>query len=154
MKHDLEIKDERPSINVLHVQVHPLRKGKVVSAADLPETGNSGSNRKATAMPILVKAIVVANRERAGTDEAHVALKNIKELRQFVDACAPEKFSDWRNAGICLDLENWPVHLVQGLKFGLQLFSTGNHGAKLVKTKATLVQANAILNKKEPVRGT
>src|SRR5579863_3311967 len=71
---DLQVKLERPFIDVLQIQLHPLFKRDRASAANLPEAGDTRTNAEAAALPVFVEAFVVANRQWARPDEAHIAI--------------------------------------------------------------------------------
>ena len=90
---DLQVEPERPFVHVLQVEAHPLLEGNRAAAIYLPEAGDARADAEAAALPILAEAVVIALRQRAWADETHLALQNVNELRQFVDAGAP--------AGIC-----------------------------------------------------
>ena len=79
-----QIRSQGPIIDVLHVQFHPTIERDATPAAALPQTGDPRTYAEAAAMPVLVKSLVIANGQRAGTDKRHIALQHIKQLRQIV----------------------------------------------------------------------
>jgi hypothetical protein len=98
-------------------------------------------------VPVLAEAVVVPDREGAGTDEAHVALYNVDELRELVNAELPQDASDRRSSRIIFDLDDRAASLVQTLQFLLLLFSAVYHGAKFVQVEPSLVEAHPFLDK-------
>src|SRR3954451_10519568 len=78
---DLQIEPWRPVVDVLQVELHPAVEVDLVAAADLPETRQSRLHRQPPPMPPVVRRHFLRN-WRPRTDEAHVALEHIPELRQ------------------------------------------------------------------------
>ena len=105
----------------------------------MPQAGDSRAHAEAAALPVFVKAFVIPNRKRAGTHQAHIAFEDIEELRQFVDAGAPQKFADGRDTRVIFDLENGPRNFVVFLKLGHHLLGIGHHGSELQDEEPALI---------------
>ena len=63
---------------------------EVAAPADLPEAGDARQHDVAALVPV-VHELAVAQGQRARADEAHVALEHVEELRQLVEAQAPQE---------------------------------------------------------------
>src|ERR1035441_6976426 len=70
---NLHVEPQRPAVDVFHVKVHPLIERDGTPTANLPKAGDAGADAEAATLPVFVEAGVVAHRQWAGTDQAHVA---------------------------------------------------------------------------------
>jgi len=61
---DFQIEPQRPMINIVHIQFHPLVKPDRASAVDLPEARNARPNAEATAVPRQVKGKRIKGKEQ------------------------------------------------------------------------------------------
>src|SRR5215469_5592280 len=61
----------------------------MITSADLPQAGNSGDYLESAMVPCLVDLGFVGKRG-PGSDEAHVATNDVDNLREFVQAKAPQ----------------------------------------------------------------
>src|SRR5215472_3804505 len=61
-RQNFEIKPQRPAIDILHVQYHPLVERNAVSAGHLPQTGDSRRHAESPSMPILTEELIVTHR--------------------------------------------------------------------------------------------
>ena len=86
-------------------------KRQVAAAADLPQPGDARQHDVAAPVPFFHE-LAVAQRQGARADEAHVALEHVEELRQLVEAEAPQQAADPVTRGSSLDLEEDAVGLV------------------------------------------
>ena len=80
-----KVQPQRPLVDVLHIQLHPLLKWNRITAVHLPQTSDSRFNAEAAALPILMESLVIAYGKRAGAHQAHIALQNIPQLREFIE---------------------------------------------------------------------
>src|SRR2546425_2843662 len=144
---DGKIEPDRPVVDVLHVEIHPMVKGNSAPAVDLPEASDAGPHAEPAPLPVLADPKVVPYGERSRPNQAHGALQNVEELRQFVDACLSEKFSDPRDARVMLDLEGGRAHFIPICELCLLLFGVSDHGTKLIHPKSSLVHADPFLDK-------
>ena len=87
--------------------------------------------------------MTVAQRQGTRAHEAHVALEHVEELRQLVDAPAPQHASDLGHARVVLDLEDGPGGFVQGLQLALLGGRVLLHGAELEAAERFLTHADA-----------
>jgi hypothetical protein len=85
-------------IYILHIQLHPFSTRVIAAAVALPEAGDAATDAEAAAVPVLVKAIVIADRRQAWADKGYIALQHLKQLRQLADAALPEQLSRFRNS--------------------------------------------------------
>src|SRR5206468_2480246 len=81
--------------------------------------------------PALRVALDLVGDRRARADEAHVALEDVPELRQLVEARLAEPRTDARHARIAGDLEDRADHLVEVLELGLLRLGILDHRAEL-----------------------
>src|SRR5665647_442699 len=77
LQHDLHVEPERPVVEIFEVELHPLLKGDVVPAVDLPEARDARLHREPSPLPILVLFYLVGD-GRPRTDDAHVADENVE----------------------------------------------------------------------------
>ena len=147
-KQNLQVERQRPLIDVLHVQLHPALEWNAAAAHHLPQAGDPRLDAEAPAMPRSIEGFVVTYRQRPWTDQAHIAHKNVDELRQLVDAGFAQEAADRRDARIIANLEYRAADLVQVFQTGELPFRIGNHGAKFVEPEATLVDTHALLGEK------
>ena len=112
-KEYFKIKPKRPIVNILHIKLHPLVKGTMVAAIDLPKTRHTWTYTETAAVPVLMEVIIVPNREGSRTDEAHVPQQDIEELRQFINAGFSQKLSERGYSRVILDLEGRTFDLVK-----------------------------------------
>src|SRR5690606_30540216 len=108
---ELDVEPQRPVVDVAKVEAHPVLEVDLVSPRDLPEAGESRPGAQASALPPLV-ALHLACDGRTRTDEAHVALEHVQELRQLIEAELAKDAADRRHARIAPHLEDGAVHLV------------------------------------------
>src|SRR4029077_20290391 len=69
---------------------------------------------------------------RPGAHDAHIALEDIKELRQFIDTVLAEKTSQPRNPGIVHNLERSAITLIHVHQSILAGIGVSHHRAELV----------------------
>ena len=139
LEHDLEgLKDEREVFgqlsvvaDVVVVEAHLAFKADITAAADLPNAGETWRYGKTHAVPGLVFRHFGRNR-RARAHNGHVALDNIEELRQFVEAELAEHMTEWIDARVVLHLECLATRFVLGHQFLFAFFGVHVHAAELV----------------------
>ena len=85
-------------------------------------------------------------RQRARSDQAHVALQYVEELRELVNAGLANDTAQGRHSRIPLDFEedSLLLHLLKLFQFG-ELALIGNHRAELQAGEVFLVQSPALL---------
>src|SRR5262249_43137071 len=105
---------------------------------------HAGFHAEAAALPSFVAHDFLRKR-RPGTDQAHVAAQNVKDLRQFIDAESADDLADGGSTGIAGRLEYGPVHFVQRFQFDARLFGVVDHGPELVHHELASVQSAAFL---------
>src|ERR1039458_1026454 len=145
---DFQVEPERPVVDVLEIELHPLVEADLVASADLPDTGQTRFHGEAAAVPRIV-VLPLGWDGRPGADEAHVADENIPELRELVDAGAAQEMPERCDARVVLHLEDRAAHLIERLEFRAQHFGIGDHRAELVHREEASVQAAAFLSEKD-----
>src|SRR5207247_1341511 len=85
LQEDLQIESEGPVVDVLHVGLDPVLELRRVPV-HLPEAGHAGPHAEAPLADALVDARHVARRQGTRADQTHVALDDVHELRQLIDA--------------------------------------------------------------------
>src|SRR3954469_18965049 len=84
LEEDGDVEPDRPVLDVVEVEPHEIVEGEVRAARDLPEAGDPRQHEVALPVPV-VQPLIVADRERARADEAHLAAEDVQELRQLVE---------------------------------------------------------------------
>src|SRR2546425_4382666 len=83
---NLQVKPQRPVIDVFQIQPHPVAKVlHIVSAADLPETGDTGFDAQSSAVRQIVKPLDLIQGERTRADQAHLTAQDIDQLGKLVE---------------------------------------------------------------------
>src|SRR6185437_4535173 len=80
---------------------------------------------------------------RPRTHDAHIALKYIEELREFVNAVLAKETAEASDARIVHDFESSAVALVHMHQAILAGIGIGTHGAEFVTAELTSLAANA-----------
>src|SRR5262249_33044871 len=143
---NLEVQPERPFVNVLQIQLHPLLERNVAATTHLPQTGDARLHAESPALPVFTEAFIVPHRQGPRTYQTHVSDEDVEELRQFVDAGAAQELSDRRDARIILDLEDRSADFVQMLDLLHLLFRIDHHRPEFEDFEPALVQSQALLH--------
>src|SRR5579859_4145253 len=108
LEDDLEVEEDRPVFDVEQIAFHApdqmLRFARRAAVAvDLRPAGNPGLDPMTVRIGAddLVAELVLrlhADRVRPGADQRHVALEHVQQLRQFVEARAPQDGAEARDA--------------------------------------------------------
>jgi len=77
-------------LNVMHVKIEFLFDGEGPPAGDLGESGESGLYIKSSLL-VLAPFGDLGDIERSRPDERHVPLKDVKQLRKFVERRLPQE---------------------------------------------------------------
>src|SRR5437870_1046900 len=93
-------------------------------------------------MPVL-ELDVVADRQRTGPDEAHLAAQDVQHLRDLVERVLAEERADARDARVVLDLEERSGGLVLVLERRLPRGRIDVHRAELEHPELLLAEADA-----------
>src|SRR5579859_2745729 len=104
LRQDSQVGQDRRAARIAAVELDPLDPVRVAAAEHLPRAGDS--RRRALPNPLVGgKRGCLESAEWARANEAHVAFENVVELRQFVEARAPQPIADARNPRIAWCLE-------------------------------------------------
>ena len=150
LEHDLEgLEDERDvvaqlavALDVVVVEAHLAFETDVAAAADLPNAGETWRYGKAHAVPGLVFRHFGRNR-RTWAYDGHVALDDVEELRQFVEAELAEHVTERIDTRVVLHLESLAARFVLGQEFFFAFFGVHVHAAELVHSEQLAVLAYA-----------
>ena len=152
LKNNLPIHPEAALLDILHVQIHPLFKREVVAVrGDLPVAAQAGGHIQALLFVVAV-LLDLAGKCRAGPNYAHIALQDIPQLRQLIDAGLADKLAHTGNARVFLDFEHRTIHFVLVQKVVQFCFRIRTHGTKLVEPERFAISSNAFLRKNRPGR--
>ena len=88
LQDQLGVPPGREVLVVINVQEHRLFKIHLAPAVDLPDARAAGPCGVPQFLPILIR-IPLIDEAGPGTDEAHVTLEDVVQLRQFVQAVFP-----------------------------------------------------------------
>src|SRR5438874_9827547 len=98
---NLEIQTERPAVYVIQIKLHPIAEiFHLVAPANLPQTSQPGFHAQTAALSGIFEFGDLINRQRARADQTHVSHQYVHQLRELVDAAAPEPTSKTSNARI------------------------------------------------------
>ena len=130
---DFGIGSESKFLKIFEVKLDHFGKGQIASAHHLPVACHSLGN--VHALPLFVgKFVALVDRQRSGAHETHVTQKYVDELRQFVQAKAAHKSTDWRDSRIVLHFEDCSILFVTGfLKLSLASVGIHIHASELEK---------------------
>src|SRR3990170_6372311 len=112
---DRYIEPDRPVLQVREVEPDEVVERQAGPAGDLPEARHAREHRIASAMPSLEEP-VVAKRQRARTDEAHLALEHVDDLWDLIEREPTKKAADPRNARVVANLEERSFGFVRCLE--------------------------------------
>src|SRR5690242_14664137 len=100
---DAQVEPERPVLDVIEVALHALVKVRVApEIVDLRPAGDAGLDEMLlhVAGYLLLEALDELGSLGARPDDRHVAAQRVEELRQFVEARAPQKGAEARRAAL------------------------------------------------------
>src|SRR5207247_1894222 len=80
LEQDLEVQAQRPALDVVEVQLQPLRERELAPSGDLPQAGETRLHAEAPTLDALVEEVHVAQRHGARPDEAHLAGQHVEDL--------------------------------------------------------------------------
>lgn len=90
---------EAPVADVPGVELEAAVEADVVAAADLPEAGDAGRGH-ADDGQVVAYFLFLTRQVRAWADETHLALDDVEDLRQFVEAVLADELADLRDARV------------------------------------------------------
>jgi hypothetical protein len=104
---DLDVAPDRPMLEILQISLEPVAQIVLVQrrtaiAANLRKAGQAGLGRMAMPVSLVDFPEQLVGRARAKcvrarADDAHVALEDVQQLRQFVDAGTADDLADARD---------------------------------------------------------
>lgn len=98
---------------------------------------------------VAVVLVEFADGRRAGADEGHVALEDVPELREFVEARLADEAADLRDARVIFHLEHEAVHFILGEELLLALLCVLVHAAELVHAELAAIFADPRLREND-----
>jgi hypothetical protein len=128
-------------LDIEQVVLDPLMEIAFVTivTAHLPQAGNPGLHRETRFAPRHTH-LILAERRRPGTNEAHVTRQYVEELRELVDVQRSKDATDASDSGIPVDFEMWTVRLVIGLEIHLRRMRSDVHRTELPASKDAAVE--------------
>src|SRR5512134_1354942 len=99
-------------------------------------------------MPVLEQA-VVPKRQRARSDEAHLALDDIDDLRDLVEREAAQEPSDSGHTRVLADLEQRTLRLVRLFQARLERGCLGHHRPELEHSELSLADADSTVDEED-----
>src|SRR5437763_8984353 len=130
-KQNAKIEPKIPFPDVVKIESNVSFERWVLSRCYLPQSGHSRSNVKPREIFNSV-AIHIIWRMRAWTHEAHVPDEDIPELRQFIQAVAPQEMANASDSRVLRDFEERARPFISRAKIIFESVRLGNHGAKFV----------------------
>lgn len=146
LEHDQNVILEAEGAGIGVVIHHTVDEFRASACFDLPQTGETGLELViGRAASLAIKCVLIGGKG-AGTDDAHIAVENVIDLRQLVDACFAHEFTETDDARIVLELLVLvPLSRDLGI-FGAEaletLFCIHMHGAELVAFEELTVFAD------------
>src|SRR5687768_12924479 len=104
-------------------------------------------------MPPCIDTFNISHRQWSRTDQTHVAVEHIEELRQLIDTETSQEFTHTGNTRILFDLERRAIDFIKMLNHVLLVIRPVNHCAKFQNFETPLIQANPLLRKEYRPRG-
>ena len=78
---------------------------------DLPVAAQTGGHIQ-TLLLVVAVLFHLAGKRRAGANDAHIALQDVPQLGQLIEAGLADKLAHAGNARVVLDLEHRTIHFV------------------------------------------
>src|SRR5437763_3209233 len=141
---DRDVHPERPVLEVVEIEPDEVVEAEVRATRDLPQPGDAGQDVVPLAVPVL-ELLVVAQRQRARADQAHLAAQDVEKLRYLVKREPAQQRADRRNSRITAHLEQRPARLVLPLEVRLVLGGVGVHRPELEHVELALAEADAAI---------
>ena len=110
---DDDVVPERPVQDVPFVQEDAAFIAGVAAAADLPQAGHAGPGANIELCRWAVMVFKFLRHDRTRTDQTHMPHKDIPELRQLVQAGAPQPFADAGDARIIAQFEGAAIFFIE-----------------------------------------
>lgn len=98
---------------------------------------------------VAVVLVEFADGRRTGADEGHIALEDVPELREFVEARLADEAADLRDARVIFHLEHEAVHFILGEELLLALLRVLVHAAELVHAELAAIFADPRLREND-----
>src|SRR5437899_4335856 len=113
-----------------------------MTGCDLPQAGKPRGNVKAAKMLKIVSFEIIFGM-RPWTDNAHITLEHIEELRQFINAVLAKETSQAGDAGIVHNLEGGAIALIHMHQAVFAGISISYHRAEFVAAEFPALAAHA-----------
>ena len=108
---------------------------------DLPVAGKAGCHVQP--LPFIGRVLgYLAGQRRARAYNAHIALEDVHQLRQLVDAGLADEMAHTGDARVILHLEHRAVHLVVLQQIVELALGVRAHGTKLVQPEQLAIAAH------------
>ena len=132
------------------IESHSFFIRSVVSPADLPKPGHAGSD--ADVVPsVCTVSLKLRHRDGSWTNQKHLTLQYVHQLRQFIQACVPEKFTNGRYSRIVRQLLFFfpfiPCRKVSSQKLGKESICAIAHRTKFKAPEKSSVPPHAMVRK-------
>src|SRR3954447_1803958 len=138
---------QRPVRDVQVVELHHLLERDARPPEDLPRSGEARREVEPALAPA-VDLLLELRRHGPGADQAHVALQDVPELRQLVDARAPQQIPGARDARIVLEQQPRRV-LAERPQLLHEVVRVHDHRPELVQAEAASAAADAHLREED-----
>ncbi|MNG20269.1 hypothetical protein D3C84_1045090 [compost metagenome] len=86
---------------------------------------------------------------RSWADQAHLAFKDVDQLRQLINACLANKAANARNARVAFHFEHGSLNLVLLQQFFQSFLCIRHHGTELVHSKGFLILTDSCLTEED-----
>ncbi len=143
---NFEIAKHAAAFDIFDVEPDLLVEGELGAASDLPEAGQAGGNLQTASIFVGVK-LDFARQGRPGADEGHIALEDIDQLGQLVEAGAAEDAAEGGDSRVALHFEGAGVDVLVELgELVLEAVGVADHGAELVEAEDAFVLTDPVVS--------
>src|SRR5688572_7458963 len=94
---DAGVERQRPGVDVLDIELDPAFEGDVAPALHLPQTRDARPHAEPAHVRGIGDPLDVTPRQRARSDQRHVATQDVPELRQLVERRPPQEAPERRD---------------------------------------------------------
>src|SRR6185437_3854730 len=133
---NFQVQQYVPVFNVLQIKHDVLFERRIMAGGHLPKTGEARCDVEPPKM-LKIIALEIIFRMRARTHYAHIALEDVKQLWEFVNAVFAKETAEAGNTRIVNNLERGAVALIHVHQAVLAGVSVRTHGTELIAAEFT-----------------
>src|SRR3546814_118234 len=146
LEHNLYVRSERPAADILGIELNPPFVIDVIAPTYLPKSGNAWPAAEII-LDVLAIARHLGRNDRPRSDQTHIALQDVEDLWQLVEAALAQESADHGYARIVRELEVpipfRPCGRIATKHLFQHFFRIGHHRAKLPARECPAVLSDA-----------